>query len=199
MNEIRLIALVSFVAILTSACGGSDGGGGSNSGNDDVTTPVEPSSPTMAEDIAFSELMVNPNTLDNSLGQWFEVRNPGVRELNLRDCVFSDAATSNFSIDSDMFIDAGEYLTFAISANPGFVPDLNFNGSGLTLTIPADILTLTCNGIVIDSHNYTISSPGSSSSLSNNKGNVKWCDDMGSIILGLSDTGTPGLANINCN
>ena len=113
----------------------------------------------------------------------------------MRDCVFSDAATSNFSINVDLFIEAGEYVTFAISANPGFVPDINYNGTGLTLTDPANTLTLTCNGIVIDSRNYTFSSSGNSSSLSNN-GNARWCDDLVNNYNG--DTGTPGAANINC-
>ena len=194
MNEIKLFALASFVAIITAACGGS-GGSGSGSGNDDVTTPVEPSSPTMSKEIIFSELMSNPNILLDNLGEWFEIRNVGASELNLRDCVFSDAATSNFSINFDLFIETGEYVTFAISANPGFVPDINYNGSGLTLNDPADILTLTCNGIVIDSRNYTFSNSGSSSSLSNDD-NAKWCDDLVNPYNG--DTGTPGSTNINC-
>ncbi len=84
---------------------------------------------------------------------------------------------------------------YVISANPGFVPDINYNGTGLTLDNPADILTLTCNGIVIDSRNYTLASSGSSSSLSNN-GNAKWCDNLVNIYNG--DSGTPGAANINC-
>jgi hypothetical protein len=192
MNELRLLVFASIVAILTSACGG--GGSGSGSGNDDVTTPVEPSSPTMSKEILISELMVNPSTLANSLGQWFEVHNPGASELNLRDCVFSNTAIIGFNINFDMIIDAGEYLTFAISAIPGFVPDFNYNVSGLTLIIPADILTLTCNGIVIDSRNYTFTSSGRSSALSNN-GNAKWCDDRVNPYNG--DTGTPGSANID--
>jgi hypothetical protein len=192
MNEIKLIAFASIVAILTSACGG---GSGSGSGNDDVTTPDVILSPTMSKQILISELLSNPATLPEALGEWFEIQNAGTDKLSLQNCVFIDAAFSSFSIDFDLIIEAGEYLTFAISENPGFAEDYSYNATGLTLTIPADILTLTCNGIVIDSRNYTLSSPGSSSSLSNN-GNSLWCDDLGSTYNG--DTGTPGLANINC-
>lgn len=196
MNEIRLIALVSFVAILTSACGGSDGGGGSNSGNDDVTTPVEPSSPTMAREILISEILVVP-ALPVNLGEWFEIQNPGANKLNMRDCVFMDDRSGNFIINTDLIIEPGGYMTFAISANHVFLPDFIYSGSGLTLKSPADILTLTCNGIAIDSRNYTIASGGRSSALSNN-GNGMWCDDRVNIYNGGTDTGTPGSANIEC-
>ena len=193
MNEIRMLAFAFFVAYFAVACS-SDGGSTSEPVDDDTPVEIIPG-PTVAKDIIFSELMSNPDTLVDALGEWFEIQNPGTVKLNLRDCVFSDAATSNFSINSDLFIEAGEYVTFAISENPGFVPDINYNGKGLTLTDPADTLTLTCNGIVIDSRNYTFSSSGNSSSLSNN-GNARWCDDLVNNYNG--DTGTPGAANINC-
>ena len=196
MNKLRMIAYVSFIAIFTTACSSGDSGSGSDSDNDDVTTPVEPSSPTMLKQILISELMVDPSTLAKVLGEWFEVHNPGASDLDLRDCVFSDDASSNFIINSDLIIAAGEYLTFAISDIPGFVPDFNYNGSGLTLTIPADTLTLTCNAITIDSRNYTFRTSGSSSALSND-GNGKWCEDQANNYNG--DWGTPGSANIGIN
>jgi hypothetical protein len=195
MNKLRLIAYVSFIAIFTTACGGGDSGSGSDSGNDDVTTPVVIPSPTMPKEILISELMIDPVFIPDFNGEWFEIQNPGTDRLNLRECVFSNAATNNFGINFDLFIEADEYVTFAISANPGFVPDFNYAGTGLTLSNTIDTLTLTCNGIAIDSRQYTMSSSGSSSSLSNN-GNAKWCDDFGSIYNG--DSGTPGFANIDC-
>jgi hypothetical protein len=195
MNEMRMLAFASFVAIFAVACGGGGGGGsGSDSDNDDTPIDVIPS-PTMAKEVLFSELMINPSTLADVLGEWFEIRNPGIEKLSLQNCVFSDAVLSSFIINFDLIIEAGEYLTFAISPNPGFVPDIDYNGTGLTLDNAADTLILTCNGILIDSRNYSLSSNGSSSSLSNN-GNAKWCDDLINNYNG--DTGTPGFANIDC-
>jgi hypothetical protein len=198
MNKIKLIAIASFVAILTSACGGSDGGSGSNSDNDDVTTPVEPSSPTRENEVLISEIMVVP-ALPKNLGEWFELQNPGANKLNLRDCVFEDFGGGNFSIGFELIIEPGGYKTFATSDSPNhvFVPDVIYDRSALTLNSPADILYLTCNGISIDDRNYTGAVNGRSSSLSNNDP-TKWCDDRVNRYNGGTDTGTPGSANINC-
>ena len=193
MNKIKMIALASFVAIFTVACG--DGESGSGSGNDGTTIVTIPS-PTMARDILFSELMIDPDSRLDALGEWFEIQNVGADKLSLQGCVFSDAVSSAFSINFDLIIEPGEYLTFAISANPGFAPDIDYNGTGLTLDDFGDTLTLTCNGIAIDSRQYTMSSIGRSSALSNN-GNAMWCDDQVNPYAP-GDTGTPGLANIDC-
>jgi hypothetical protein len=195
MNELRVLAFVSFIAIFTASCSDGDGGSGSDSDIDDPPVEVVPS-PTMAKDILISELMIDPIFISDFNGEWFEIQNPGTDKLNLRDCVFSNDVTNNFGINFDLFIEADEYVTFAISANPGFVPDINYAGTGLTLGNTIDTLTMTCNGIEIDSRQYTMSSSGSSSSLSKDDP-AKWCDDMGSIY-GLGDTGTPGSANIVC-
>jgi hypothetical protein len=197
-NELRLIAFASIVAILTSACAGGDGG--SSSGNDDVTTPVEPTSPTMAKEVLISELMIDP-ALPVNLGEWFEIHNPGVNKLNLRDCVFMDARSGNFIINTDLIIESGGYKTFATSNSPDhvFVPDVIYDRIALTLNKQADILTLSCNGIAIDSRNYTFTNRRQSSALSDN-GNGIWCDTVANIYiynLG-SDKGTPGTANRDC-
>jgi hypothetical protein len=195
MNEIKMLALASFIAIFTAACAGGEDGSGSNSGSDVTPIKIIPS-PTMTRDILFSELMIDPVNISNLSGEWFEVRNPGAGELNLRDCVFSNTAIIGFNINFDLIIDPGEYKTFAISANPGFVPDINYTGTGLTLNNRADTLTLTCNGITIDRRQYTMSNSGRSSALSNN-GNAMWCDDRGNNYH-LGNTGTPGAPNIVC-
>ena len=197
MNETRLIAYASLIAIFMVGCDSIEDATTSESDIDDTPIAIIPG-PTVARDILFSELMSNPDFLLDNLGEWFEIRNPGTAKLNLRDCVFSNAATNNFGINFDLFIEADEYVTFAISENPGlgFVPDINYIGTGLTLDNLADTLTLTCNGIVIDSRSYTIPSSGRSSALSNN-GNAKWCDDLVNLYNPV-DKGTPGAANINC-
>jgi len=193
MNEIRMLAFTSFVAIFAVACS-SDGGSASDSVDDDTPVAII-SSPTVAKDILFSEVMVVP-ALPVNLGEWFEIQNPGAIELNLRDCVFEDDASGNFSINLDLIIEPGGYMTFAISANHVFLPDFIYSGSGLTLKNPADTLYLTCNGVAIDSRNYTFTRGGQSSALSNN-GNAKWCVDQINRYNG-TDRGTPGSANEDC-
>ena len=189
-----MLALASFVAIFTTACGGGDGGSGSDSGNDITSTEVIPS-PTTAKEILFSELMIDP-ALPVNLGEWFEIQNPGNRKLNLQGCVFEDDAGGNFSIGFDLNIEPGGYKTFAASDNPAFVPDVIYDRIALTLNNPADTLYLTCNGIAIDSRNYTFTSRSRSSALSDN-GNAMWCDDRVNRYNG-TDAGTLGSANIDC-
>jgi hypothetical protein len=194
MNEIRMIVLASFVAIFTMACGGSDGGSGSDSGNDDTLIEAVPS-PTMAKEILFTEIMANPDSRLDAIGEWFEIQNPGPDKLSLQNCVFMDKINA-FFINFDLEIEPGEYLTLAISTNPGFTPDISYAGTGLTLDNTADTLTMTCNGIVIDRRQYTMPSSGRSSGLSNDSTGV-WCDELAEGYNG-TDKGTPGAANRTC-
>jgi hypothetical protein len=197
MNETRMLAFASFVAIFAVACGGGDGGSGSDSNNDDVTTPVVIPSPTMAKEILISELMIDP-ALPVNLGEWFEIHNPGIHKLNLQDCVFEDDAGGNFSIGLELIIEPGGYKTFATSDSESheFDPDFIYDRIALTLNNPADTLYLTCNGIAIDSRNYTFTNKGQSSALSNN-GNGMWCNELVERYNG-TDKGTPGAANRDC-
>ena len=97
MNEIRLIAYLSFIAIFATACAGGEDGSGSDSGNDDAPIEIIPS-PTMAKQILFSELMIDPS-INDAHREWFEILNVGANKLNLQDCVFIDASSNNFSIN----------------------------------------------------------------------------------------------------
>jgi hypothetical protein len=185
---------VCCLAAHVTACS-SSGSGDTGDTTDTGPTPVIPS-PTVAGEILLSELMANPVTINDAIGEWIEVRNASATEFNLRDCVFSDAASGNFVVDVDLIIGAGEYRTFSRGATPGFTPDFNFNNSGLTLDNSGDTVMLTCNGVEIDSRSYINSAAGSSSALSDD-GNGKWCDDLTNIYFG-GNSGTPGAANIVC-
>jgi hypothetical protein len=194
MNEIRTIAFVFFWAIFTAGCSSGDGGSGSDSDNDDPSTEVI-LSPTMAKQILISELMIDP-ALPANLGEWFEIQNPGINQLNLQDCVFEDDGGGNFSIGFELIIDPGEYKTFATSASHTFFPDVLYDRIAMTLNSPADTLYLSCNGIAIDSRNYTFTNRSQSSVLSDN-GNGMWCNELTKKYNG-TDAGTPGAANRNC-
>ena len=196
-----LIKWLLAAALAISAAGCSSSSSDSTNNDDDDgdgdTGDTVSESPASAGDLRFNEVMADPVILIESQGEWFEIRNPTGTRFNLRDCVFSDASTNNFSVTTDLEIDAGELRTFAISATPGFTPDFNYNGSGLTLNNNGDTLILTCNGITIDTRNYVAAAvaSGRSSSASAN-GNGKWCFDLGNVYNG--DRGSPGLANVNC-
>jgi hypothetical protein len=122
----------------------------------------------------------------------------GTISLHLQDCVFENDAGGNFSIGFELIIEPGEYKTFATSnsASHVFIPDVIYDRAVLTLNISADILTLSCNGIAIDSRNYTFTNRGQSSALSDN-GNGMWCPNRVDRY-NATDTGTPGTANRDC-
>ena len=189
--------VAALMAMMLGACSssGSDSDSGDNDDNDDDTEETA-NSPTVAGDILISEIMANPDFIADVLGEWIELYNPGTEKLDLQGCVVSDNTGGNFVINRKLRVLAGRYRTFAISATPGFVPDASYNGSGFTLNNTADIVTLTCNGVVIDARNYTSTASGRSSSLSNN-GNGLWCNDLVNFYNG-TDSGTPGATNINC-
>ena len=192
------LLLIAALAVLLSACFSSSSDSGDDDDGDGPPDNEVAIPPTRAGDIRFNEVMADPGATAQTLGEWFEVRNPTTTLYTLRDCVFSDAAGSNFSVGTDLEIGAGELRTFAVSPTPGFIPDYNYQGSGLTLNDTGDTLTLTCSGIAIDVRTYAAAAvaDGRSSSLSAN-GNGKWCLDLANIY-NLGDRGTPGGRNVDC-
>lgn len=184
---------IAFAILLSSVLAACSSSGSVSSDDDDPTTVIP--SPTAAGEVIFTEIMADPATLADALGEWFEVQNAATRAFNLLDCVLGDFAGGNFLVDVDLVIGVGEYRTFSSGASPGFAPDFNYNGS-LILENFGDTVTLTCNGIEIDSRSYLNPTTGNSSALSND-GNGNWCDDTGNFYF-FSNSGTPGEANIDC-
>ena len=185
------------LAVALGACSSS----GSSSGDDDdddVTPPVTViPGPTVADQVIFTEIMANPEPpISDELGEWFEVRNETASDLNLRDCVFTDAAMGNFTVGVDLIFGPGEYLTFSRGATPGFIPDFNHSNSGLTLDDVSDTVTLTCSGVAITARTYPNPVPvGDSNALSND--GSKWCYDSMNFYA-IPNSGTPGSANLLC-
>ncbi len=187
-RNVNRIMIAAFAAAL-GACSssGSDDDAGNAGGG--------PPAPSVAGQVVFTEIMANPDGADTDR-EWFELRNDGAETFNLRDCVVSDASTNNLVVDVDLVIDVDQYRTFASSAAPGFVPDFDFAGSGVTLTNSNETLTLTCSGVTIDTRIYVTSTEGQSSALSAD-GSMLWCDDAVNIYDGI-DRGTPGAVNLVC-
>ena len=118
---------IAFAILLAAALGACHSSGSSSDDDDDDVTPpvtVTPG-PTAAGEVIFTEIMPNPEHINDAIGEWFEVRNETAGDLNLRDCVFSDAAMSNFTVDVDLVFGPGEYRTFSRGAVPGFTPDFS--------------------------------------------------------------------------
>ena len=164
--------------------------------------------PSFAE-IVITEVMQNPGGLADDQGEWFEVHNPSLIEaFQLGGCVVEGGGMGEaFAIDGDLVVTAGEYVTLATAAAPGFVPDLVWPGA-FTLGNTSDTIRLVCDGTPIDEIGYddgaTFPDPtgasmqldaGALDAVANDDGG-NWCEGVADYNLG--DRGSPGAANVGC-
>jgi hypothetical protein len=91
-------------------------------------------------DLLITEVMANPASLSDSLGEWFELYNPTDQEINLRGISIGDDGDRSHSFDSDLLILPGEFLTLARSSNPGFTADYVYDN--FTLSNSGDEIVL---------------------------------------------------------
>lgn len=160
--------------------------------------------PVAAGDLIISELMVDPKTLPDSQGEWFELYNPSDRAFSLQECQLDDGAKSPHRITPVLVVEPGAYVSVARQLEPGFVPDAT---ASLSLTNSADTLALVCGSVEIDRVTYDKAAgfgivPGASLSLDPHKLDARdndlpssWC--AGQTSYG-GDLGSPGRENPDC-
>jgi len=157
-------------------------------------------------EVIFNEIMINPNTLLDAMGEWFELRNTSSSAVDIGGCVIKDDDTNSLPVASPMVLRPGALVTFASSANPGFTPNVVFSNTVLQIANTADELELVCNLASIDRVAYeqaTWTVPVGSSleldlamadSVSNDSfGN--WC---AATVSYNGDNGSPGAPNSTC-
>ncbi len=160
----------------------------------------------LAGEVIFSELThTPPSHLDAGLSEWLEVANLTGEDLALHECILASDAGS-FQIYGGL-VPASDYLLLVSSPtdNGGLTPD---HVLGTTLA-PADHLTLTCGGTLIDELQYDDAvdfpgaegvamalSPASQDGTANDDG-VNWCLSRTTAPVG-DHYGTPGSANLPC-
>jgi hypothetical protein len=161
-----------------------------------------------AGEVVITEIMQNPAAIDDSTGEWFEVFNPGIESFQLRGCVVEGGGMAeSFSIDTDLVIDGGTYLTFATDIAPGFTPDYAWPGA-FSLNNATDTVRIVCDATIVDEVTYNDGAtfpdptgatmqlePTLTDALANDDG-TNWCE--GAVIYGSGDFGTPGAANTSC-
>ena len=64
-------------------------------------------------DLLISEVMVNPAAVSDTRGEWFELYNPTADEINLRDIIIGDDGGDSHTIETDLLILPGHFLTLA--------------------------------------------------------------------------------------
>ena len=188
-----------------------DQSGTMNATATDTVTVTVYGSPSTAGELVISEIMSQPDDLDDTNGEWFEIYNASTAPLNLEGCTIATPGGSttmeSTTISGDLRVAAGEYLTLAVGSSPGFMPDYNYSGA-LTLEDGGDNVTISCSSTQIDGVQYdggtnfpsTVGAAmrldDANLSATDNDTGTNWCD--ASSIYGTNDKGTPGSANGTC-
>ncbi len=95
-------------------------------------------------ELLISEVMVNPAAVSDTRGEWFELYNPSADEINLRDIIIGDDGSDRHTIETDLLILPGHFLTLARNGdralNGGF--DADYIYADFTLSNSGDEIVL---------------------------------------------------------
>lgn len=159
-----------------------------------------------AGSIIITEIMPDPDAVDDAEGEYFEVYNTTASDIDMLGWVISEAGSDTHTIASSVIVPANGYAVFARDANillnGGFTADYQFSGYELTNT--SDEIILTSGVTEIDRVEYNEATfpnlTGASMELSlgaynytdNNLGS-NW--GAATTVYGTGDLGTPGSIN----
>lgn len=158
--------------------------------------------------LALTEVMTDPEQVEDSLGQWFEVVNTDVTDLDVAGWEFSNAAGQSFTVDAGTVVPVGARLVFGASidlAVNGGAPVSELWGSNFRLE-KRDKLVLKVGGEerwTVDWSGEDYPHPtGASMTLDGSfpfdrpSTGADWC--VGTSVYGDGDLGTPGVLNDSC-
>jgi len=167
--------------------------------------------PSSAGQLVITEVLADPSGVYDSEGEWFEIYNTTDLVLDLSGAVFSDDDSDSFTVEGEIIIDPGEYLTFGrvheVAYNGGAHVDYAY-GEAMTLANGDDELVLTVGGIEIDrivfddgswpmTRGAAFQLDPSTLDYASNDSATSWCaatTEFGTV----SDLGTPGQPNQPC-
>lgn len=109
-----------------------------------TATPTATTTPPPLFKIFISEIMADPDAVNDSVGEWFELFNPEPEAVNLNGWHILDEARDSHTIDTDLWINSGAYLVLARVQDPAQNGGVNvgYSYSGLTLANSEDVLML---------------------------------------------------------
>jgi hypothetical protein len=157
-----------------------------------------------APKLLITELMLNPQALADSQGEWLELYNAGSAAVELAGCNLARDEQS-YTFDAAFEVPAGRYVTLANGTDPGFVPNAVYRG----LTLPNSgtfTLRVSCGQQLLDTvtvdttaranaAGHSLNLSAASFGLPASERAASWCDST----LGYgTDFGSPGAPNSNC-
>lgn len=147
-------------------------------------------------DLVITELMANPASVSDTLGEWFEVYNRSGSALDLSGLTISDNGSNSHAIASSIIVNADSYFVFGRNAdssvNGGYTADYQY--SNFTLGNSSDDIILSFSGTVIDSVSYAGDSNFGIAGVSTELTATGFLATPTGFIYGAGDTGTPGAA-----
>ncbi|HVK84684.1 MAG TPA: hypothetical protein VM513_11285 [Kofleriaceae bacterium] len=177
----------------------------------DDGTSLRPVEAPGVGDLVITEVMPNPDAVDDANGEWFEVRVN--RDVDLNDLALEragdSAAPDVITAERCLRVTTGSLLVFAKQADPllnGGLPEVagtfKFSMvSGSTAT-PGDV-SLVSGATIVDAFSWTSSRAGKAlqvdpdfANVSDNDDQANWCD--ATQVYGDGDLGTPGAPNAQC-
>ncbi len=205
------IILVLVVLMSVTACSPPEDPTFGESGAPPEDTPVSSSpTPTPAPEpsaLVFTEIMADPLAVSDGEGEWFELYNSSVRDIDLGGYVVENADGTSIVIDG-VVIRPYEYVVFGRNAayeENGGVPVTATYAGGFLMSNAADTLTLSDpDGMVVDAISWSDAPEGASISLDPSRTSVDGNDDSANLCptrwstLSGGDKGTPGALNDPC-
>jgi hypothetical protein len=177
---------------------------GGTGGDGDVRIDIEVDG-ERAPHVVITELMKNPAVLADADGEWLELYNAGLGEVDLGGCSLA-RDEQELTIEGSLVLAAGAYLTLSNGEAPGFAPDVLYSGFALPNT-DSFVLRLSCGSQSLDEVAIDPAVPsqraGRSLSLSRsaldegaNDDPSRWCEGSTSYD---GDFGSPGAENPECS
>ena len=162
-------------------------------------------------DLVITELMINPQAVDDTNGEYVELYNIGTETYDLQGLTLKDDGTDSHDISSSLSITPGDYIVLCRNSDSGVNGGVtcDYQYSGFTLANGNDEVILEQDATVIDEVWYDDGSgwvipDGASLNLdpdvfdaTSNDDPSNWCESTSTF--GDGDKGTPGTANNNCS
>jgi hypothetical protein len=167
-------------------------------------TAPRPATPSRPGQLVITEIMVDPKTLSDSDGEWFELQNVSTAALDLQGCAIDDGAMDLRLISARVIVQPFGYLTIARHDQPGFTPGYV---DTISFTNSADTIALRCGDVELDRVSYDKAAgfalvAGASLSLDPSKTSAESNDDASAWCAAREsygpELGSPGKSNPAC-
>jgi len=155
--------------------------------------------------------MVNPYSVPDSDGEWFEIRNTTPGALGLHQLTIRDNDGEDFTVDKIVQVGPGEHFVFGRNWDPNKNggAGVNYEWSGFTLSNTQDEIVLEYKGFEVDRVEWfeplwsapvgaAMSLPEAKQNAADNNIADHWCPASETIAGPGTDLGSPGKANPDC-